>query len=76
MQEMPDIHKTGEKKFYPKVRHLSCLSNDFIMKAFMETTMMKRSAFEGVLRGLPEVTSSNPLNEISRSMGERSMGKV
>ena len=58
MQEMPDMHKTGEKKFYPKVRHLSCLSNDFIMKAFMETTMMKRSAFEGVLRGLPEVMNT------------------
>ena len=58
MQEMPDVHKTGEKKFYPKVKHAHCIPHDTIGNAFVDLTAMPRSWFEGVMKGLPEVLNS------------------
>ena len=58
MQEMPDVHKTGEKKFYPKVKHAHCIPHNTIGSAFVDVTNMSRSWFEGVTKALPEVLSS------------------
>ena len=58
MQEMPDIHKTGEKKFYPKVKHAHCIPHDTIGNAFVDVTNLSRSWFEGVTKALPEVLNA------------------
>jgi predicted histone-like DNA-binding protein len=58
MQEMPDVHKTGEKKFYPKVKHAHCIGHETIGNAYVDLTTMPRSWFEGVMKGLPEVLNS------------------
>ena len=58
MQEMPDVHKTGEKKFYPKVKHAHCIPHNTIGGAFVDVTNMSRSWFEGVTKALPEVLNS------------------
>ena len=58
MQEMPDVHKTGEKKFYPKVKHALCIPHNTIGNAFADLSAMPRSWFEGVMKGLPEVLNS------------------
>ena len=58
MQEMPDVHKTGEKKFYPKVKHAHCIPHNTIGSAFVDVTNMSRSWFEGVTKALPEVLNS------------------
>jgi len=58
MQEMPDIHKTGEKKFYPKVKHAHCIPHNTIGNAYVDLTTMPRSWFEGVTKALPEVLNS------------------
>ena len=58
MQEMPDIHKTGEKKFYPKVKHAHCIPHNTIGNAYVDLTTMPRSWFEGVMKALPEVLNS------------------
>ncbi len=58
MQEMPDVHRTGEKKFYPKVKHAHCIGHETIGNAYVDLTTMPRSWFEGVMKGLPEVLNS------------------
>lgn len=58
MQEMPDVHKTGEKKFYPKVKHAHCIPHNTIGNAFVDVTNMSRSWFEGVTKALPDVLNS------------------
>ena len=58
MQEMPDVHKTGEKKFYPKVKHALCIPHSTIENAFVDLTTMPRAWFEGVMKGLPDVLNS------------------
>ena len=58
MQEMPDIHRTGEKKYYPKVMHAPCIPHDTIMKMFVDLTFMPRSWFEGVTKGLSGVLNT------------------
>jgi predicted histone-like DNA-binding protein len=58
MQEMPDIHKTGEKKYYPKVKHYSCIPHETITQLFMDMTRMSRNAIEGVMKELPVVMNT------------------
>ena len=58
MEEMPDIHQTGEKKFYPKVQHSHCISNDKIAQRFSDVTSFNRSGFEGVMRSVPDVLNA------------------
>ncbi len=58
MQKMPDMQGTGEKKFYPKVKHALCIPHDTIGSAFVKLTTMPRGWFEGVMKGLPDVLNS------------------
>ena len=58
MQKMPDMQGTGEKKFYPKVKHALCIPHDTIGSAFVKLTTIPRGWFEGVMKGLPEVLNS------------------
>lgn len=58
MQEMPDIQKTGEKRFYPKVKHAHCIEHETLGSAFVSLSNMPRSWFEGVAKGLPDVLNS------------------
>jgi len=58
MQKMPDMQGTGEKKFYPKVKHALCIPHDTIGNAFVDLTTMPRAWFEGVMKGLPDVLNS------------------
>ena len=58
MQKMPDIQGTGEKKFYPKVKHALCIPHNTIENAFVDLTTMPRAWFEGVMKGLPDVLNS------------------
>ena len=55
MEEMPDIHKTGEKKYYPKVKHARRISHNTIVNLFRDVSTMSRSSIEGVMKELPEV---------------------
>jgi len=58
MQKMPDMQGTGEKKFYPKVKHALCIPHDTIGSAFVKLTTIPRGWFEGVMKGLPDVLNS------------------
>ena len=58
MQEMPDVHKTGEKKFYPKVKHAHCIPHNTIGNAFVDLSTTPRAWFESVMKGLPEVLNA------------------
>ena len=58
MQEMPDIHKTGEKKYYPKVKHAHCIPHNTIGNAFVDLSTTPRAWFEGVMKGLPDVLNT------------------
>lgn len=58
MQEMPDIHKTGEKKYYPKVKHAHCIPHNTIGNAFVDLSTTPRAWFEGVMKGLPDVLNA------------------
>lgn len=52
---MPDIHKTGETKYYPKVKHNHVIEHNTIVNLFKDVTTTSRSTIESVMRGLPEV---------------------
>ena len=52
---MPDIHKTGEKKYYPKVKHARRIPHNTLVSLFMDVSTMSRSSIEGVMKELPEV---------------------
>lgn len=54
-QEMPDIHKTGEKKYYPKVKHARRIPHDTLTSLFVDVSTMSRNSIEGVMRELPRV---------------------
>ena len=58
MQKMPDMQGTGEKKFYPKVKHALSIPHDTIGSAFVKLTTIPRGWFEGVTKALPEVLNS------------------
>ena len=58
MYEMPDIHKTGEKKFYPRVNHVTCILHDTIVSLFVENTLIPRNSIESVMRELPDVLNT------------------
>ena len=55
MEKMPDIHKTGETKYYPKVKHNHVIEHNTLVSLFKDVTTMSRSAVESVMKGLPEV---------------------
>ena len=48
-QEMPDIHKKGERKVYPKATHCSQIDNDFFMKNLAARTSYGVGTLEGVV---------------------------
>lgn len=58
MQKMPDIHNTGEKKYYPKVKHSTCIPHKTIVSLFMSMTNMSRHTIEGVMSELPDVLNA------------------
>ena len=53
-QEMPDVHKTGERKVFPKVTHCSRIPNDFLMTHLAERTSYGTGTIEGVINELTE----------------------
>ena len=55
MEKLPDLHKTGETKYYPKVKHENCINHSTIVSLFKDVSTMSRSAIEGVLKELPGV---------------------
>lgn len=55
MQEMPDMQGTGEKRFYPKAKHVNCIPHDTIVSLFTTNTLMPKNSIEAVMRELPEV---------------------
>ena len=55
MEKLPDLHKTGETKYYPKVKHENCINHSTIVSLFRDVSTMSRSAIEGVLKELPGV---------------------
>lgn len=58
MQEMPDLQKTGEKKYYPKVKHVNCIPHKTIVSWFMTMTNMSRHTIEGVMSELPDALNA------------------
>lgn len=58
MQEMPDIHGTGEKKYYPKVDQRLRIPHNTIVRLFMDMTNMSRISIEGVMSELPNVLNA------------------